>query len=141
MYKRILVPLDGSEAGEAGLQRAIVLARAGEAKLLLLHVLVGSHAAADGETEKARHRQALRLLAQGKEAALAAGLHCETLLREFTGRGVSSEIEKQATLHHCDLVVMGTHGRRGLERLALGSVAHEVARTTRVPLLLVPPPA
>ena len=62
---------------------------------------------------------------------------CETLLREVTGERVSDIIIDQAGQHACDLIVMGTHGRRGLQRLTLGSQAEAVARASPVPVLLV----
>lgn len=149
MYQRILVPLDGSETGQAGLLHAIALARTGPATLLLLHVLdgpvgvgvglrSGAGRPADEESARRAHRDALEVLSRGRATVQEAGLHCETLLREFTGTGVADVIEQQALLHHCDLVVMGAHRRRGLDWLAWGSEAQQVARDTRVPLLLVP---
>jgi nucleotide-binding universal stress UspA family protein len=76
--------------------------------------------------------------------AEAAGVHTETLLREVTGKRVAEVIVEQCGQHACDLLVMGTHGRRGLGRLTMGSDAEEVVRTSTVPVLLVrdvPPPA
>ena len=140
MYRRILVPVDGSDTAHAGLLHAIGLAQAQGATLLLLHVLAAAHAG-HADSEKERRRDALELLASGKREVLAAGLHCDTLLREFTGASVPDVIEQQAMQHHCDLVVMGTHARRGLAWLAEGSQAQELARSSRTPLLLVPLPA
>ena len=140
MYRKILVPLDGSDTAHAGLLHAIALARAQGATLLLLHALAAPQAG-EPDSGKARHRDALEILARGKREVLAAGLHCETLLREFTGADIPDVIEQQAVQHHCDLVVMGTHARRGLEWLAQGSQAQALARSSRTPLLLVPPAA
>jgi nucleotide-binding universal stress UspA family protein len=146
MYKRILVPLDGSETAEDGLRHAISLARGQPATLLLLHVLAGTHALAgparrsgDVQAVKEQHRHALAILSRAREAVQAAGLHCETLLREFTGKGIAEVIVQQAVQHRCDLVVMATHGRSGIDWMSLGSEAQQVARSSRVPLLLIPP--
>ena len=140
MYRKILVPLDGSDTAHAGLLHAIALASAQGATLLLLHALAASDAG-EPDSAKQRHRGALEILARGKREVVAAGLRCDTLLREFTGAGVPDVIEQQALQHHCDLVVMGTHARRGLAWLAEGSQAQELARSSRTPLLLVPPSA
>ena len=147
MYNRILVPIDGSETAQAGLEHAVSLARGQPATLLLLHLLPGAPALPggaghlrDGALTKDQHRHALELLSRGRQAVEGAGLHCETLLREFTGKSVADAIEEQALQHRCDLVVIGTHGRRGLAWLAEGSQAQQLARAIRMPLLLVPVP-
>jgi nucleotide-binding universal stress UspA family protein len=64
-------------------------------------------------------------------------VHCETVLREVAGRRVADVIVDQVAQHHCDLVAIGTHGRRGLARLAMGSDAEQVVRHCPVPVLLV----
>ncbi|MCM2252789.1 MAG: universal stress protein, partial [Ramlibacter sp.] len=62
---------------------------------------------------------------------------CETLLREVTGKRIADVIIEQAQQHSCDLIVMGTHGRKGFSRLTLGSAAEGVVRSSPVPVLLV----
>ncbi|HEX9721328.1 MAG TPA: universal stress protein, partial [Ramlibacter sp.] len=74
---------------------------------------------------------------KAKGAADAASVHCETLLREVTGKRIADVIVEQAQQHACDLIVMGTHGRKGFTRLTLGSAAEGVARSSPVPVLLV----
>jgi nucleotide-binding universal stress UspA family protein len=64
-------------------------------------------------------------------------VHCETVLREVTGKRVAEVIVDQTKVHACDLILMGTHGRRGFSRLAMGSDAEQVARSSPVPVLLV----
>lgn len=144
MYKRILVPVDGSATAERGLREAIALATGQDTRLLFLHVvddytmiMETTTAASYDEMIKGLRQYGLEVLAKSKGAADAAGIHCETLLREVTGKRVSDVIIEQTALHHCDLIVMGTHGRRGFSRLALGSAAEGVARTSPVPVLLV----
>jgi nucleotide-binding universal stress UspA family protein len=70
-----------------------------------------------------------------------AGLECETVVLDATSGSVAPVIVEQIAQHRCDLVVMGTHGRRGMKRLALGSDAELVVRHAPVPVLLVKPPA
>lgn len=144
MYQRILVPLDGSATAERGLQEAIALATGQQSRLLLLHVLddyplfsqVSSPTGYDELLKGLRHF-GLDVLAKARQAAEAVAVHSETVLREVTGKRVADVIVDQAGQHHCDLIVMGTHGRRGVARLTMGSDAEQVVRTSPVPVLLV----
>ena len=144
MYQRILVPVDGSPTAERGLREAVGLASGQDSRLLFLHVVDDytmliemSSAAGYDEIIRGQRQYGLDVLAKAKRAAEAASVHCETLLREVTGKRIADVIIDQAHLHACDLIVMGTHGRRGFSRLTLGSAAEGVARTSTVPVLLV----
>lgn len=144
MYQRILVPLDGSATAERGLREAINLAAGTDAGLLLLHVvddypsLVGiTSITCFDEMMKGLRRKGLDVLAGARKAAESASLHVETFLRGVNGKPMEQVIVEQAVEHSCDLVVMGTHGRGGFDRIAMGSVAEGVTRTCPVPVLLV----
>jgi nucleotide-binding universal stress UspA family protein len=144
MYKRVLVPLDGSATAERGLREAMGLCAGQQTKLLLLHVvddypllIETSSMTGYDEMMKALRQYGLEVLANARNACEDASIHCETLLREVTGERVSDIIIDQAGQHACDLIIMGTHGRRGLQRLTLGSQAEAVARASPVPVLLV----
>ena len=144
MYHRILVPLDGSPTAEAGLRHAIGLASALKAKLVLLHVtddfalMVEMSSVMNYETMRGALRQYGQLaLDKAQQAAADAGVMCETFVREVAQARVSEIINAEAVKHRCDLVVMGTHGRRGFSRLIMGSNAEAVMRTSTVPTLLV----
>lgn len=144
MYQRILVPVDGSPTAERGLREAVALAAGREARLLFLYV-VDDYATMSEVTSAAGYDEMLRglrqfgldVLAKARRSAEGASVHVETLLREVTGKRVSDVIVEQVAQHNCDLVVMGTHGRRGFSRLAMGSAAEGVARISPVPVLLV----
>ena len=144
MYQRILVPVDGSSAADRGVQEAIRLAGALNARLLFLHVLddypmlqeMTTQGSLDAMLRDLRHA-GLDLLAKARQAAEQATVHCETVMREVAGRRVADVIVDQVGQHHCDLVAIGTHGRRGLARLAMGSDAEQVVRHCPVPVLLV----
>lgn len=144
MYQRILVPVDGSAAADRGVQEAIRLASALKARLLFLHVLddypmlqeMTTQGSLDTMLRDLRHA-GLDVLARARAAAEQASVHCETLMREVAGRRVADVITDQVGQHHCDLVAIGTHGRRGFARLALGSDAEQVVRHSPVPVLLV----
>jgi nucleotide-binding universal stress UspA family protein len=144
MYQRVLVPVDGSSTAERGLREAIGLASGQNTRLLFLHIVDDytmliemSSAAGYDEMIRGLRQYGLDVLAKAKQAAEAASVHCETLLREVTGKRIADVIVDQSRQHACDLIVMGTHGRRGITRLTLGSAAEGVARTSTVPVLLV----
>lgn len=144
MYERILVPLDGSPTAEAGLRHAIALAAALKSRLVLLHVMddfavmVEMASIASYEAMRDTLRQSGQAaLERARQAAADAGVMCETVLREQLQARISEVIEGEAVKHRCDLVVIGTHGRRGFSRLTLGSNAEAVMRISSVPVLLV----
>lgn len=144
MYQRILVPVDGSAASLLGLNEAIRLAQDQKAALRLLHVVhdflvAGGHGAAAYSTML---RQDLRdrgekILDEAAGIARKQGLTVETKMVETPGGSVGELIVEQAGEWHADLLVLGTHGRRGIRRLVMGSDAEIVVRTTPVPVLLV----
>ena len=144
MYHRILVPLDGSPTAEAGLRHAIDLASALKAKLVLLHVMddfaltMGMSSVTSYDTMRDALRQyGQHALDRAQQATADAGVMCESFVREVAQARVSEVINDEAVKHRCDLVVMGTHGRRGFSRLTMGSNAEAVMRTGTVPVLMV----
>jgi len=78
-----------------------------------------------------------RLLAQASELAKAQGVTAETSLHDLRGGRVADAIVEEARQSRCDLIVIGTHGRRGVARAMLGSDAENVVRSSPVPVLLV----
>jgi nucleotide-binding universal stress UspA family protein len=146
MYKHILAPIDGSAASQRGLQEAIALALDQHAALRLLFVVDASMASLDPSAVRAYDVlcDALRqtgeaVLERGRQLALDAGTQAQTILRETTGHRVAAAIVTEAKKSECDLIVMGTHGRRGINQLVLGSDAEMVIKTSPVPVLLTRP--
>jgi len=147
MYRRILVPVDGSITSNLGLSEAIRLARSLKAKLRLVHVcdeLIvdpnyegGLYA---GEMQQALRDAGRHILEKAKAAVTRRGLKPETVMVETLGGHTSEHIVKQARKWRADLIVIGTHGRRGARRLVMGSDAEEVVRTSPAPVLLVRSP-
>lgn len=147
MYKKILVPIDGSPASNRGLDEAITLAKDQGAELRLLHVLnewltispdasgMATSAAAEGLRESGN-----MILNEGEARARRAGLTAGTVLLEQIGLPVGAVILKHAEEWPADLLVCGTHGRRGVRRLVMGSDAEYILRHTRVPVLMVRSP-
>ena len=144
-YKRILVPVDGSPTAAKGMAAAIKLAREGHAKLLLLHVVEEYTAfiapevgASIGPILDSLRLSGKRTLARIARSAAKAGGKPQTVLVENFGGRVADTIVRHAKRLRADLIVMGTHGRRGVKRALLGSDAELVVRYSPVPVLLVP---
>ncbi len=143
MYKKILVPVDGSETSQLGLQHAILLAKDQKAALRLLHV-VHDYLVNDGLRGFVRSGDLLQelrergrtILNDGANSAREQGVDADTELIE-TLVGPGPVIVEFAEKWPADLIVIGTHGRRGIRRLVMGSDAEYVVRTTPVPVLLV----
>jgi nucleotide-binding universal stress UspA family protein len=143
MFKRILVPVDGSATSMNGLGKAVRLAKASGAKLRILHVVDGiafsrRHSMFTATAAKFREsgRKLLReVMANLRDQKLTAE---SRLVENLTGRAAETII-KEAGKWKADVIVMGTHGRRGFNRLMLGSDAELVARSATIPVLLVQP--
>jgi nucleotide-binding universal stress UspA family protein len=147
MYQRILVPTDGSDAANAGLREAFKLAKDQGAQIRIVHVvdelivvspeLYGG--VCDTITEQLRDAGAA-VLARAQSLAREAGVNAETQLVEAMGGPAGEGVIKAAKDWHADLIVCGTHGRRGLRRIVLGSDAEFIVRHSPVPILLVRSP-
>lgn len=144
MYKLILVPLDGSATAERGLHEAVHLAEAVGARLSLLHVIDAYPMFAEHASATAFQHSMELLRAHGEDlldkAALQArehGVQTTRRVREAVGERAANVIVDEAGTQGCDLIVMGTHGRRGLSRLLMGSDAELVLRTSPAPVLML----
>jgi len=120
---KILIPLDGSPIGESILLSIFPLLRAGQVESTLFHA---AETADTIETLEAR-LEAQRRMLESKGV--------ETRIRIISGKP-AEEIVRQAEIGGFDLIAMATHGRTGLERVVMGSVAEEVVRSSPVPTLL-----
>ncbi len=144
MYQRILVPVDGSSAAAQGLNEAVKLARNQGAQILLLHVVdewrvaAGDIAAVNLDAgSKALREAGAQLLKQTEAQVHEAGIPVQTVLLEELGVPVGECIVQRAQQWQADLIVCGTHGRHGVNRLLLGSSAEYIVRHTSIPVLLV----
>ena len=144
MYKRILASIDGSNTSNLALDEAIRLANDQKAELRLVHVI--DEAMLNGDIEgfmnitalrNALHQAGENILKKGREVATLNGTTAETALLETFGARIASVIVEEATRWPADLIVVGTHGRRGFDRFFMGSVAEGVARIAPMPILLV----
>ena len=136
--------VDGSPTSMRGLREALRVAKDDRAQLLLLHVVNEFYAFAslDGAAPAADLVPALReggrrTLDKAKALAEKAGVSAKTVLRETLGGAAADTIVREARKQRADLIVLGTHGRRGIRRMVLGSDAEQVVRVSPVPVLLV----
>ena len=145
MYRRILVPVDGSAASMVGLRHAIGLAKDQGARLRVLNVvddlIIAPMMMEPSGADLTHILDSLRAEGQKvlkKAAAVAekSAVKVEAVQVESRGRPVSDVILADARHSRADIIVMGTHGRRGLNRLLLGSDAERVLREAPVPVLL-----
>lgn len=144
IYQRILIPIDGSATSERALHEAIRLAE-GTAQLQLLYVIeevfpidAEGYAFIDyAALQDAVRKTGERTLAQAADKVRQSGAAVETKLLEAKGERVAAVVNDEACRWRADLVVIGTHGRSGLNRLLLGSVAEGVVRGASIPVLLI----
>jgi nucleotide-binding universal stress UspA family protein len=143
-YRKILVAVDGSPAATKGLREAVRLAKAQGARLCIVHVLdeLFAFAGQDGfgpmyDMLPGFREGGKRVLAKAKALAAKSGVPAQTVMREVVGGPAAGPIVREAAKQGADLIVLGTHGRRGVRRLVLGSDAEQVVRSARVPVLLV----
>jgi nucleotide-binding universal stress UspA family protein len=149
-FRRILVPLDGSPLAESVVDHAIRLAKLEpEAEIVLLEVLPSdatpvlvpaSLLGPSGASEERARKQeaAARAYLEGIAARVrSAGLRATARIE--TARAAAATILETAQSEHADLVALSTHGRSGLLRMALGSVADKVVRGSQTPILLYRP--
>lgn len=145
MYKRILVPLDGSETANKALLTALQLARDSGGRVRLVHVIeelayvsgYEQFGAYSGELFTAMHDTGTRVLQDGMALAHTAGVEADKLLFDNLGGRLAEVIANAAREWDADLIVVGTHGRRGVGRLLLGSGAEQIIRLAPVPVLVI----
>ncbi|HTP38960.1 MAG TPA: universal stress protein [Steroidobacteraceae bacterium] len=144
MYANILVPVDGSETSKLALEEAIRLARSQGSRLRLLHVVNEyvfddpcAPSALTGSVIESLREGGQKILAEAQARVAREGVACDAILLESLGGPAAKFIVEQAQQWPAALVVMGTHGRRGLARLTLGSDAEHVVRASPVPVLVV----
>jgi nucleotide-binding universal stress UspA family protein len=125
MYKRVMIPLDGSELAQTALEHAVDMCKAFGATLVLLHVRDGRK----GSSEASR-----RYLDFVRKRYAHTGIPIELAVREGS---VAEAIVAAANEERVDVITMATHGRSGIQRVVYGSVAEAVLRSSAKPVLLV----
>jgi nucleotide-binding universal stress UspA family protein len=147
MFKHILLPTDGSELSDEGVKQTLEMAKAIGAHVTAVHVLRTYHVRdeegyAMPEVAVLRKRfedetaaQAKDILSPVKEAANKLGVKCETVVAR--GGSPYRMIINQAKKSRCDLIMMASHGRRGIQRLLHGSETAKVLTHSKIPVLVM----
>lgn len=154
MYQRILVPVDGSPTSQRGLVEAIALARRTGARIRLINVVdtmslamqadavnlamqADAFAGTVGDMIPLMREGGQKILVSARTQVEAAGVGVDTVLRDGFAARVCGLVIDEAKAWSADLIVIGTHGRRGAARWLLGSDAERILRMSPVPVLLV----
>ncbi len=145
MYRRIIVPIDGSQTSNKALSAALDIARESQGCIRLVHVveelayLTGydQFGGSSGDLIKVMRDTGNKVLADGEAMAQAAGIACESSLYDNFGERLPEVVANEAIRWKADLIVVGTHGRRGVGRILLGSGAEQVIRMAPVPVLVI----
>jgi len=145
MFKNILIPTDGSEQSQRAVQAGVELAKVHQARITGIHVIPDYHlliayeGAFDPVTEERIEEEAKaradNYLAYVKKTADNAGVPCDTVCE--TSDHPYDAIIKTAEAKNCDLILMTSHGRKGLAAVLLGSETRKVLTHTKVPVLVV----
>jgi len=142
MFKHILIATDGSEVATKAVSAGLKLAKKLAARVVVMTASEPLRATVSAETiaanfpaayEKATKEEAAKVLAEVRREALTLGVECETL---HVINSPAEAIIETAKDNACDLIVMGSHGRRGIARLLLGSQATKVVTLSSVPVLV-----
>ncbi|WP_042883868.1 universal stress protein [Cupriavidus necator] len=143
MFKHMLLAVDGSELSEATYRKAIALAQGIHASITALQVVshydtfrlqTATRREIAERYMKEVYGQAEAYLAKIAQESAAAGVNCETTC--VTRDHVYEAIIDTAGARGCDLIVMASHGRRGVQALVLGSETHKVLTHTKIPVLV-----
>ncbi len=144
MYKQILCPVDGSQTSNCGMHEAIQFAKEQNAKLRFLHVIDMYFPIVDvtGDlnvvyVDDILRKNGEKVLKKAVASAHKAGVDADTKMVEAIGARISKFVVNEIKEWPADLIVMGTHGLRGVERLVMGSDAETIVRASPVPVLLV----
>lgn len=141
LFKKILVPIDGSNTANKALDYALKMAQADQAEVRLIYCidelsLLSSHEYS-GEMVQLARQTGHDILQNGVALANAAQVKVDTRLVDRVGQRLGESVADEAGHWGADLVVLGTHGRRGIGRVLLGSGAEQVMRMSPVPVLMV----
>lgn len=141
LFKKILVPIDGSDTSDKAMRMALDMAREALGTVRFVHVmeddryLSSYEFSADLRTYGEKNAKAL--LQKAMDAATGMGVNAQSQVLDTPGQRLGESIADEAADWGADLVVLGTHGRRGLGRMLLGSGAEQVIRLSTVPVLVV----
>lgn len=143
-FKHIVVPIDGSDISFAAAEKAAILAKAFNSKVTVIS-LINEDPFTDAdfyygtaimrEYFHQAHDNAKNAIAKAKTIFLMNGIEAETKIIE--GDVSASHITAIAEELHVDLIVIGSHGRKGVQKFLLGSFAHDVLQSTQLPIMII----
>lgn len=144
MFKHLLLPTDGSAFSEAAARRALQLAKEQEARVTVIHVVPEFHVLSyrtslmEGTREEFLadcRKQAQQFIAEVEKVAREEGVPCDSVVAssDHPYEAIAATAERE----HCDLIVMASHGRRGVSALLLGSETQRVLIHTTIPVMIV----
>ena len=138
-YRRILVPVDGSRTSGKALAAALEIARDCDARVRLVHAIdeLAYLSEYSGDLFAVVREQARQVLDAAAKVASDSHVPAETQLIDNPGQRLGDAIAREASDWGADLIVIGTHGRHGLQRALLGSGAEQIIRLARVPVLVI----
>jgi len=143
MFKHILLPTDGSKLSERAIRQSVRVAKALGARITALHVMPKFHAfsyqmqlleATRGSYEAEAATRGRNYLEFARKVAQAAGVSCDSV--QASGDQPYKEIIRTAQKKGCDVILMASHGRRGIEGFLLGSETQKVLTHSKVPVLV-----
>ena len=145
MYQRILVPVDGSEGSNKALVAALQLARESDGRVRLIHVMeqvdyltaFEQFGGYSGGLALAIQEAATKVLDGAMAIARSSGTEADSQLYDKPGERLAEVVAEAAKEWNADLVVVGTHGRRGFGRMLLGSGAEQILRLSPLPVLVI----
>jgi len=131
-FKKILIPVDGSSTSNKALDYALAMAKDARSQVRFLHAMdeLGylSSYEYSGELMAAAHKNGTDILQAAVVAAQAANVPADTRLVDTPGQRLGQTVADEAASWNADLIVLGTHGRRGVGRVLLGSGAEQIIR-------------
>jgi len=145
MYDKILVPIDGSSTANAAVAHAQSIAELCNSQVRIFHALDFFEYTNGFERPSIYSRQVMpAMIASGRailnaaqQAFTGSGIVVESHLEQCSGQRAAQLIVRQSQLWGASLIIMGTHGRRGFNRLLMGSDAELVVRSATMPVLLI----
>lgn len=141
MFKKILVPTDGSDTSKKAVATALEFALERKSQVRLIHAVdelaYVSGYEYSGEMVDYARQYGSKILAEGLECMKSMGVEGDTKLIDFAGARLGDTVADESLSWGADLIVLGTHGRRGIGRFLLGSGAEQVTRLAPVPVLMI----
>jgi nucleotide-binding universal stress UspA family protein len=146
MYKRILVPTDGSALSKKAVRSAIELAASLDAELVAVHVIprypmsffdggIAVSRADVDRLEKQWSDRAQQLVDDAQKAGASSGVKVKAMVVQSSA--IADTILRVATKQKCDLIAMASHGRKGIKRILLGSETQQVLTQGHLPVLVM----